>query len=138
MINTPFIRRQKRNAMKTQKLKSAPGPEVDPLSARNITNNHHLKETRDLRDAMIVEMTVATTEKEVIEEVSVAATLVIELIEVIENKDMNATKDLMIGVREETTIDIKVAAIIRTNTIIMTDTAVVTTDTRLTTIINSK
>ena len=124
--------------MKTQKLKSAPGPEVDPLSARNITNNHHLKETRDLRDEMIAEMTVATTEKEVIEEVSVAATLVIELIEVIENKDMNATKDLMIGVREETTIDIKVAAIIRTNTIIMTDTAVVTTDTRLTTIINSK
>ena len=128
MINIPFIRRQKKNAMKTQKSKSAPGPEVDLQSERNITNNPHKEETRDPLDAMIVEMTVLKTEKEV-------ATLVTDTIEV---RGMNATKDPMIEGIEEMTIDTKVAATTRTNTTIMTDTAAVTTDTRLTTITNNR
>lgn len=129
MINIPFIRRQKKNAMKTQKLKSAPGPEVDHQSERNITNNPHKEETRDPLDAMIVEMTVLKTEKEV-------ATLVTDRKEVI---GMNATKDPMIEGIGEMTIDTKVAATTRTNTTIMTDrAAAITTDTRLTPITSNK
>ena len=126
MINIPFIRRQKKNAMKTQKLKSAQDLEADLQSERNITNNPHKEETRDPLDAMIVEMTVLKTEKEV-------ATLVTDMIEVI---GMNATKDPMIEGIEEMTTDTKVAATTRTNTTaIMTDTAA---DTRVTLITNNK